>query len=177
MQTLLRIFLNLQLYGSSKNCLKLLRTLYHFRELYKKSENCLRFPRTLLGFWELFEISENYLKISKTVWEFQELFETSENYARFWEHLTRNHGSEQCPFRAIVHISSNFVSKLSNDTALTTPGGRLFQSFITRMLKKCLCTLFLTKVFFILNLCPLVIEVLLTWNNAFSDSSSPCRIL
>ena len=68
---------------------------------------------------------------------------------------------------------SNFVLKLSNDTALITLGGRLFQSLITPMLKKCLRTLFLTNDLFILNLYLLVMEVLLISNSTFSDSSSP----
>ena len=73
------------------------------------------------------------------------------------------------------HILSNFVLKLFNDTALTAPGGRLFQSFITRMLKKGLRTLFLRIGFFSLNLNPLVKVVLSTLNNTFSDSFSLWR--
>ena len=75
------------------------------------------------------------------------------------------------------HILCNFVFKLSSDTALTTPAGRLFQSFTTHMLKKCLFTLFLANGFFSLNLCILVIEVLSTLHKTFSNISSPWRIL
>ena len=80
------------MYESSKNCLKLTRTVWHFQELSKNSENCLNFPRTVWGFrelfesprtvWdlrELFESSENILKFPRTVWNFWELFKTFEN--------------------------------------------------------------------------------------------------
>ena len=48
---------------------------------------------------------------------------------------------------------------------METVGRRLFQSFITCILKKRLGTLLLTNGFFSLNLCLLVIEVLSTLNN------------
>ena len=76
---ILRIFLDPQLYESSENCLKLLRTVWHFPQLFKSSENCLKLPRTVWDFRELFESFENCLKILRTVWIFRELFETSEN--------------------------------------------------------------------------------------------------
>ena len=72
----------------------------------------------------------------------------------------------------ITQMISMFIKILK-----ITPGGRLFQSFITRMLKKFLHTLFLTNGFFILILCPIVIEVLSTWNNTLGDSPSSRRIL
>ena len=73
----------------------------------------------------------------------------------------------------IIYKFIIFVLKLSNDTALATPDERLSQSLITCILKKCLGVLYLTNVFFILNLYPLVIEVRPTSKDAFSGRSSP----
>ena len=63
-----------EVFDTSENYFRLLRSPGHFRELFETSENCFRVLRTggyFQDFWEVFNTSRNCLRVMRTVRDFR----------------------------------------------------------------------------------------------------------